>query len=123
MPLPNYSSRRAGLPIGTIVLLVAVFGWGLQYKTSLYQDLECNLHSKSLPPAKLLTEAERITASRRATTLAGATGMMTATVHLPAAGCEIQLAQCESDLPLAGRAPVAARRLFAKLFIRPPPLH
>lgn len=57
-------SRRARLPIGTLVLLLAVFGWGLGYKVSLY-NFGKPFHAASPRRAKLLTEAERCTAERR----------------------------------------------------------
>lgn len=57
-------SRRARLPIGTLVLLLAVFGWGLGYKISLYGFGKPS-HAASPRHAKLLTEAERCAAEKR----------------------------------------------------------
>ena len=53
------TSRRSILPlaIGLIVLSMAVFGWGLQYKVSLYPGHEAAAHE--IPAAKLLSQKER----------------------------------------------------------------
>jgi hypothetical protein len=51
-------SRRAVLlPLGLLMLSLAVFGWGLQYKLSLYQSKNSIAHLT--PEAKLLSEKER----------------------------------------------------------------
>ncbi|MGB8535054.1 MAG: hypothetical protein WCD57_01455 [Acidobacteriaceae bacterium] len=51
-------SRRAVLlPLGLLMLSLAVFGWGLQYKLSLYQGKNSITHRA--PEAKLLSEKER----------------------------------------------------------------
>jgi len=47
--------------MGVLALTIAVFGWGLQYKLSLYQH-SAN-HSRSVSQAKLLSQKERPTAS------------------------------------------------------------
>jgi hypothetical protein len=55
----NRTSRRP-LPLSTMgifLLACAVFGWGLQYKISLYD--QANGQSASIPHAKLLSERER----------------------------------------------------------------
>jgi hypothetical protein len=43
--------------LGVVCLALAVFGWGLQYKLSLYGQSDD--HSKSIPHAKLLSQKER----------------------------------------------------------------
>jgi len=58
--LPN--SFRNGhraflLALGLLMLSAAVFGWGLQYKLSLYQGKSSISHQ--LPEAKLLSQKER----------------------------------------------------------------
>jgi hypothetical protein len=51
-------SRRAVLlPLGLLMLSLAVFGWGLQYKLSLYQGKNSITHRA--PEAKLLSQKER----------------------------------------------------------------
>jgi hypothetical protein len=51
-------SRRAVLfPLGLLMLSLAVFGWGLQYKLSLYQNKDSITHLA--PVAKLLSQKER----------------------------------------------------------------
>jgi hypothetical protein len=56
------SVRRIRLNLGILLLLLAVFGWGVQYKTSLYAEQVPSHHSE--PPAKLLSEAERADAAQ-----------------------------------------------------------
>jgi hypothetical protein len=52
------SHRRAVLlPMGLLFLSMAVFGWGLQYKLSLYQGKDSITHLA--PVAKLLSQKER----------------------------------------------------------------
>ena len=63
MPVHRIPAHRARLPFGMLVLLLAVIGWGLEYKISLYRAIY--LHSPSPLPAKLLSEAERKLASKR----------------------------------------------------------
>jgi hypothetical protein len=51
-------NRRAVLlPLGLLMLSLAVFGWGLQYKLSLYQSKNSIAHLT--PEAKLLSQKER----------------------------------------------------------------
>jgi hypothetical protein len=45
------------LPLGFLMLSLAVFGWGLQYKLSLYQSKDSITHQA--PVAKLLSQKER----------------------------------------------------------------
>jgi hypothetical protein len=45
------------LPLGLLMLSMAVFGWGLQYKLSLYQGKDSITHLA--PEAKLLSQKER----------------------------------------------------------------
>jgi hypothetical protein len=56
-------SRRAVLlPLGLLMLSLAVFGWGLQYKLSLYQSKNSINHLT--PEAKLLSQKERPAATQ-----------------------------------------------------------
>jgi hypothetical protein len=49
--------RAVLLPLGLLMLSLAVFGWGLQYKLSLYQGKNSVAHLT--PEAKLLSQKER----------------------------------------------------------------
>ncbi len=54
------NGRRAILlALGLLMLSAAVFGWGLQYKLSLYQGKDSISHQ--IPKAKLLSQKERPT--------------------------------------------------------------
>jgi hypothetical protein len=50
------------LPLGLLMLSMAVFGWGLQYKLSLYQAKDSISHLT--PEAKLLSQKERPVAAK-----------------------------------------------------------
>lgn len=61
LPILSNSSgnrhRAVLLPLGLLMLSMAVFGWGLQYKLSLYQGKDSITHLT--PEAKLLSQKER----------------------------------------------------------------
>jgi len=58
MRLPPPNPRISALAVmGVLVLMVAVFGWGLQYKLSLYNH--SGGHPRSISQAKLLSQKER----------------------------------------------------------------
>src|SRR5450631_865996 len=61
----NFPNRRyfSLTSIGILVLTIAVFGWGLQYKLSLYHQSAS--HSASIAQAKLLSQKERPAAFNR----------------------------------------------------------
>jgi hypothetical protein len=52
------------LALGLLVLSAAVFGWGLQYKLSLYKGNDSISHQ--IPEAKLLSQKERTTTADQA---------------------------------------------------------
>ena len=54
--------RAVLLPLGLLMLSLAVFGWGLQYKLSLYQSKNSIAHLT--PEAKLLSQKERPAATQ-----------------------------------------------------------
>ena len=54
--------RAVLLPVGLLMLSMAVFGWGLQYKLSLYQGKGAITHQS--PEAKLLSQKERPAAAQ-----------------------------------------------------------
>jgi hypothetical protein len=59
---PGNRRRAILLPIGLLMLCMAVFGWGLQYKLSLYQPEDSVSHLA--PVAKLLSQKERPAAGK-----------------------------------------------------------
>jgi hypothetical protein len=59
---PGNRRRAILLPIGLLMLCMAVFGWGLQYKLSLYQGKDSISHVA--PVAKLLSQKERPVAGK-----------------------------------------------------------
>jgi hypothetical protein len=59
---PGNRRRAILLPIGLLMLCMAVFGWGLQYKLSLYQGKDSISHLA--PVAKLLSQKERPVAGK-----------------------------------------------------------
>ena len=126
MLLANNTVHRARLPIGTLALLLAVFGWGLHYKISLYHDLECSFSSSSVPPAKLLSEAERIHVAKGSVTSAvSSSGSRVASPDaLALAGKRYSKSTSDGgSFLLASCEDVAERhRNSGQLFIRPPPL-
>jgi hypothetical protein len=68
---PSGNQRRVVLlPIGLLLLSMAVFGWGLQYKLSLYQGKDSITHLA--PVAKLLSQKERPDAGHTLARLADA---------------------------------------------------
>jgi hypothetical protein len=56
---PGNRRRAVLLPLGLLMLSLAVFGWGLQYKLSLYKGKDSISHLA--PVAKLLSQKERPT--------------------------------------------------------------
>ena len=65
----NYTSRRISTltAMGILLLACAVFGWGLEYKMSLYVPV--SRQTTSAPEAKLLSEKERPAAEQNATSI------------------------------------------------------
>jgi hypothetical protein len=55
--MPAKRSRAFLLPLSLLMLSMAVFGWGLQYKLSLYKAKNSITHLA--PEAKLLSQKER----------------------------------------------------------------
>jgi hypothetical protein len=55
--IPGNRRQAVLLPVGLLMLCMAVFGWGLQYKLSLYKSKDSISHSA--PEAKLLSQKER----------------------------------------------------------------
>jgi energy-converting hydrogenase Eha subunit F len=59
----NLTSRHRSIAavLGVLVLILALFGWGLQYKLSLYE--RPGGHPSPMPHAKLLSQKERPSSS------------------------------------------------------------
>ncbi len=120
--LSSFTAHRFRWPIGSLVLLLALFGWGLEYKLSLYHEWEVH-HISSDPPAKLLTEAERRIAPKGAITspvLVRPIRVLSAHALVPEYGRE-QARSASPLLPVFQEAP-ARYRLAGRFFIRPPPV-
>jgi hypothetical protein len=120
--LSYLSARRMRWPIGSLALLLALFGWGLEYKISLYHHGKPS-HSTANPPAKLLTEAERRIAPKGAITsavLVSPIRVLGAHALVAEYGRE-QARAAGSFLHVFQDAP-ARYRLAGRFFIRPPPL-
>lgn len=118
----SHSACHIRLPIGTLtlVLLLALIGWGLQYKTSLYQ--RDHRHSTSVPPAKLLSEAERSSASKgviSSPVLTSPVGI--ASPHVPAAGYDRWSVRGERYFLFISQDAPLAHRLCTRFFLHPPP--
>lgn len=116
------SAHRARLPIGTLGILLALIGWGLQYKTSLYFHL---FQTSPEPPAKLLSDAERPRIEHRASVTLTQKDQARDTSHgVPAACCDCEAAARDGGyVLLAARAAVSPTnrpRIWFQL--RAPPL-
>ncbi len=115
--------HRTRFPFGTVLLLLAVFGWGLHYKTSLYQDQAQDLHSTLIPPAKLLSDAERILSPKNAVaSLVVVPPTRIATFHALAAERVGESAHLAGYLPVPSREQLPEHNPCRDVFIRPPPL-
>lgn len=120
--LSSPTAHRMRWPIGSMVLLLALFGWGLEYKISLYHHGKPG-HSTANPPAKLLTEAERRIAPKGAITSPGLVSptRVFSTHALVAEYCSERARVAGPFLRVFQDAP-ARYRLAGRFFIRPPPL-
>lgn len=115
------SAHRTRVLIGTLALLLALIGWGFHYKTSLYQGN--HPHSGSVTPAKLLSEAERSSPSKRAITFPVLIPPVTiACSHVPAAGYENRSVRGERYFLLISQDAPRAHRPIKRFFLRPPPI-
>jgi hypothetical protein len=115
------SADRKRLPIGMLALLLAIFGWGLEYKTSLYQHWR-DPHPSSIPPAKLLAEGEKCDIEKlAASSIDSSSQVKVSSQLLPAAGFERERSRFEQ--PLSSATFDARRKLQRQTqsFIRPPP--
>jgi hypothetical protein len=120
------SARRVSLPVGTFSILLALIGWGLQYKTSLYYHL---FQTSPDPPAKLLSDAERPSTGRSALTsdglasVAGKVQARNASGCVLVAGCDGNPTRDDESFLLVSRVVTSSfYRPRTRFFLRPPPL-
>jgi hypothetical protein len=124
--LPIFSNasgnrRRAVLlPLGLLMLSMAVFGWGLQYKLSLYQGKGSITHQS--PEAKLLSQKERPAAGQQLTVRPAELPVFPALLTLaPAFGLhQISALFVRSGSMRRARAPLPP--CLQAIFLRPPPV-
>lgn len=111
-------ARRFRLPVGT--LLLAVVGWGLQYKASLYPQAN-HRHAAAVIPAKLLNDGE--TSLTWNDTIAS-TGPLfpigLASLHVPATGYDREPGRSEGISFVSREVPREQRR-DRRFFLRGPP--
>jgi hypothetical protein len=113
--------RAILLPIGLMMLCMAVFGWGLQYKLSLYQGKDSISHLA--PVAKLLSQEERPVAGK---TLVARRGWASAwpvfLILVMAFGlCPAAVRYLRTGGLEGSRSPFLP--CLQDIFVRPPPVH
>jgi hypothetical protein len=111
------------LSFGLLTLSMAVFGWGLQYKLSLYQGKSSIAHLT--PEAKLLSQKERPLVEQVQTTRpveppAFPVFPALLMVTLAAAACQSATRYARTGSLEKSRAPLPA--CVHALFFRPPPV-
>src|ERR1700753_3566391 len=117
-------NRRAVLlPLGLLMLSLAVFGWGLQYKLSLYQGKSSVAHLT--PEAKLLSQKERplvgqVQSTRPVEPPAFPVFPALLMVALAAVSCQAAARYTRIGSLEKSRAPLPA--CVRALFFRPPPV-
>lgn len=118
MSLP-VSAQRICMRIGTLVLLLMLFGWGLESKVTLFHEWQVH-HVSPNPLAKLLTEAERCTYQTRARDASAGRHCPLSPIAVPAGdggstqdgagSCLVVAHETSPESPFSGRS-----------YIRPPP--
>jgi hypothetical protein len=111
------------LSFGLLTLSMAVFGWGLQYKLSLYQTKSSVAHLT--PEAKLLSQKERplvgqVQSTRPVEPPAFAVFPALLIVTLAAASCRAAARYTRTGSLEKSRAPLPA--CVHAIFFRPPPV-
>lgn len=113
--------RRFRLPIGTLVLLLAVVGWGLQYKTSLYPQAN-HRHAAAVIPAKLLNDGETSLTWNDAIPSTGSVlPIGLASPDAIATGYHREPERSEGHLCLVSQKVPREQRPDARFFLRGPP--
>jgi hypothetical protein len=117
-------SRRAVLlPLGLLMLSLAVFGWGLQYKLSLYQSKDSITHLA--PVAKLLSQKERPTATPGLVTRSPevpASPLVAAFVLVAVASCLLRAAARYLRTGSKEKSRPSRPPCLQAVFFRPPPV-
>jgi hypothetical protein len=126
MPSCDNLTRRTRFPVGTVMLLLALIGWGLQYKTSLIlAEQDHTLYSSEILPAKILSDREECLSSKTAAAASPSMAPERIPAHCPvlARGRDREIAQCQTSLLMASPIVLHVRaNSSATYFIRPPPL-
>ncbi len=119
----NASSNRRGavlLPLGLLMLSMAVFGWGLQYKLSLYQGKGSITHQS--PEAKLLSQKERPAAGQPVTVRPAESPVFPALLMLVLAFVLHQISTLFVRSRSMCRAQTPPPPCLKAIFLRPPPV-
>jgi hypothetical protein len=123
--LGNSRNRRCAflLPLSLLMLSMAIFGWGLQYKLSLYQGKSSIAHLT--PEAKLLSQKERplvgqVRSTRPVEPPAFPVFPALLMVTLAASSCQAAARYTRTGSIEKSRAPLPA--CVHVLFFRPPPV-
>lgn len=117
------STHRLRLLIGTLALLLAVLGWGLSYKTSLYRNQETIFHSALVPSAKFILENEKSLGSLVAVISSAPSRLPgLASPHFFAAGYDGKSLCGEGCLLCDWPNELSQHEPRWQFFIRPPPL-
>ena len=114
-------SRRAVLlPLGLLMLSLAVFGWGLQYKLSLYQSKNSIAHLT--PEAKLLSQKERPATAQALDARTPQAPVFAAFVFVAMASLLRQAAARYLRIESRERSRPSRPPCLQALFFRPPPV-
>jgi hypothetical protein len=118
--LSNLDRRWKRLPMAMLLLAFAVFGWGLHYKLTLYEQGPQVRASE--PAAKLLSERERGSAKAKPAATELSKPPLEAAILISIAMGLLPKLTCFSGFRLASRRRKAFIALFENsLFMRPPP--
>lgn len=103
-----------------LLLAFAVFGWGLHYKLTLYE--QAAQVGASQPAAKLLSERERGSAKARPGVTELSKPLLEAAILISVAMGLISILICSSAFSISSQRRKAFSALFENsLFMRPPP--
>lgn len=119
-PSNSVGNRRCAvlLPLGLLMLSMAVFGWGLQYKLSLYKSRDSISHLA--PVAKLLSQKERVTAPTPGPSEAPPFFPFVLVAALALGLSQVAAQYLRSRVDEDGWPPLAC--WLPVMFVRPPPL-
>lgn len=116
----NLDRRWKRLPLAMLLLAFAVFGWGLHYKLTLYEQAVQVRASE--PAAKLLSERERQSGCDTNTATESSKPPLDALILISIAFAYLVKPRCSSRFKHSAYRRKAFRALFEScLFMRPPP--